>query len=203
MRWNILAVLASLRFPKCNFSAEGVRAFAGPLRWGALKARLFGESRRGGRRCRCLGGDIAESNAHLLTEPQFEQSGNGRRKRCRIASVVQQGHFEELEDFYLAHNSDVTDEGMTVLARAIDASGLPLLETFTIHETSAENLKWTIGVRTLVYALSKRCPQLVKLVWSDEKADQDLVKGMLHAAGRGNVEVTSVLDEFANEMLPW
>lgn len=38
-----------------------------------------------------------------------------------LASVVSQGHFEELKRFSLADNDAITDQAMIVLAQAIDA----------------------------------------------------------------------------------
>lgn len=77
-----------------------------------------------------------------------------------LASIVSQGHFEELKEVWLDLNSGITDQGMTALARAIDVRGLPTLETFAIHE-ARQDLDWTgIGARTMVDALIKRCPQL-------------------------------------------
>ena len=48
-----------------------------------------------------------------------------------LDSVVDQGCFEVLKDFYLADNPDVTDQGIIVLARAIDARGLPVWKLST------------------------------------------------------------------------
>ena len=72
------------------------------------------------------------------------------------------------------------------MARAIDARGLPVLETFTIYDI---NTLTAIGITAIMDALIKRCPELTTIVYDHWDIGGDIVKGMLQAAGRGNVDV--------------
>lgn len=104
-----------------------------------------------------------------------------------LASIVCEGHFEELKLFSLAYNNCVTDQGMTALAQAMDAYGLPMLETFMLDGL---NNVTDIGVGAIMDALIKQCPQLALIVWRHSgPPESDILRGKLHAAGRRNVEV--------------
>lgn len=72
-----------------------------------------------------------------------------------LASVVSQGYLVELKSLCLHYNDDITDQGMTALARAIDVRGLPMLEAITMDGISVT----TIGVGAIMDALMKRCPR--------------------------------------------
>lgn len=108
---------------------------------------------------------LAES---LLTATQtrlrsldLSQCGLGDKALVALASVIDQGRFEVLQDFYLANNVHVTDQGILALARAIEARGLPMLETFTMD---AMDYMTTVGISAIIDALIKGCPKLKTIV---------------------------------------
>ena len=177
----------SLRFLGCNISAEGVRALAAPLRRGAfpaLKYLTFSDGDIGDECVVVLANALLNATETRLWELNLNRVGMGDAGVVALASVVSQGHFEELKYFCFGRNSDVTDQGMTALARAIDAQGLPMLELITID--GLDRLT-DIGVGAIMDALIKRCPQLARIAWGPP--ENDLVRNKLQEAGRGNVEV--------------
>ena len=147
--------LVSLRFRNCNLSAEGLRALAGPLRRGAFPAleELYFSGNRDMRDEGVVALAEAMLNAAQTSLRSLDMGNVGTRDAgyATLASVVQQCRFDELYELGISENGGITDKGMTALARAIDTRGLPMLDTFDMQD-----LAWTVGVRTIVDALSQR-----------------------------------------------
>ena len=160
---------------------------AAPLRRGAfpaLKYLTFSDGDIGDECVVVLANALLNATETRLWEVNLNRVGMGDAGVVALASVVSQGHFEELKYFCFGRNSDVTDQGMTALARAIDAQGLPMLELITID--GLDRLT-DIGVGAIMDALIKRCPRLARIAWGPP--ENDLVRNKLQEAGRGNVKV--------------
>lgn len=181
----------SLVLKECNVCEEGMCALTASLRRGgfpALKELDLTDNVN-------MMDEGVEALARALLEASETRLWNLNLTFVRmtdavvvaLASVVSQGHFEELKLFSLTHNDDVTDEGITILARAIDARGLPMLETFLLDRL---NDVADMGIGAITDALIKRCPQLALIVWRHwGPREEDVVRNKLQEAGRGNVKV--------------
>jgi hypothetical protein len=111
-----------------------------------------------------------------------------------LASLVHQGRLEQLKSLRFHTNGAVTDLGIVGLARAIDAGGLPMLETLDLGGMETDPMT-VVGISAIAHATIKGCPQVKELNLSSQGAKKDMmcrvVKGMLHAAGReAKVKVT-------------
>lgn len=183
--------LVSLHFPSCYLTPERLQAVVGLLGHGgfpALKELDFSGNR-----------DMRDEEVVSLAEALMGATKTrlwnlnlnnwlmGDEGIAALASVVSQGYFEELRKLSFSHNGDITDEGMTALARAIDVRGLPMLETFAMEGL---DLMTNRGVGAITDVLIKRCLQLATIVWGHwGLSNKDKVRDMLKTAGRGNVKV--------------
>ena len=85
----------------------------------------------------------------------------------------------------ISENEELTEQGIITLARAIDARGLPMLQTFSMLRLGEMT---TIGISAIAHALIKGCPELKKIHLSGSGpkngSHHDAITGMLEAAGR-------------------
>lgn len=79
-------------------------------------------------------GLLAPACGTRLTKLNLSQFEFGDQGMSALARVVREGRFERLEDIDLSYNLDVTNQGVRVLARAVQDAGdrgLPMLLQFT------------------------------------------------------------------------
>ena len=106
-----------------------------------------------------------------------------------MANLVSQGRFEHLKELNLSDEGGVSDQGIYLLAQAIDVHGLPALETFKL-ECSNEGITM-LGIDAIAQAVINGCPQLRKIYLWDYEQDEDnsfsrvneMVEGILRVAG--------------------
>jgi hypothetical protein len=125
-----------------------------------------------------------------LAELSLRRCEMGDQGLAALAQVVNAGHFERLKEIDLSYNFAVTDKGVCVLARAIDAAAgergrllllLPMLsqvKACELHQVT------NVGVGALALALIKKCPRLteVDLSYRGNEAAA-MVAEMVRAAG--------------------
>jgi hypothetical protein len=163
-----------------------VRAVAGPLSRGAfpaLRDLAFSNDDIGDEGVVILAKTLLNANQTCLWSLELIDVGMGDAGVAALASVVQQGRFDELAGLDIHENVDITDQGMTALARAIEARGLPML-SFTLD--GFEEMRAT-GISAVVNALVKGCPRL-QSIWFGESDSYDeyyeMITAMVQAAGR-------------------
>jgi ribonuclease HIII len=75
---------------------------------------------------------LLDSTETFLAHLDLGDIGMGDGGIEALASLVYEGRMQQLEDLNLDGNNDLTDEGITALARAINVRGLPVLERLSI-----------------------------------------------------------------------
>lgn len=178
--------LESLHFRSCQLMEEMVRAVAGPLSRGAFPALTdltFSDDDIRDEGTVILAKALLNAKQTCLQSLNLSKVGMGDAAVAALVSVVQQGRFDELYELSISETDNITDEGMTALAGAIEARGLPRLTSFTF---SFENVT-AIGISAIVDALLKGCPKL-RTIWlanSDSYDDyRRMITAMVQAAGR-------------------
>ncbi len=134
----------------------------------------------------------------VLTNLVLKNVGMGDKGIAAVASLVSQGHMNKLKVLNITKNKALTHQGFVYLARAIDARGLPMLETFRMQKI----LNVTLGsMCAITHALIKGCPRLKEIDFTDtgtwgthgSRSYPGAIQGMLEAAGR--VEDVDVIYE--------
>ncbi len=121
-----------------------------------------------------------------LTDLDLAPVGMGDRGVAALASVARSGRFNRLDAIYLDDNREVTDEGLCVLARAVEDAGQQGLPA--LSHISATGLKPVTGMGegALAHALLKNCRRLKGFYLdnrnSDGVMDNVMVEGMVRAA---------------------
>ena len=119
----------------------------------------------------------------LLTELDLEDVGMDDKGPAALASVVRAGRFDRLGRLFLGCNAAVTDEGVSLLAQAVEERGLPILSKFRADYLQ---LVTGAGVRALAHALIQNCPRLKLLdlfgSGANEEGLQDAVAEMVRVA---------------------
>jgi hypothetical protein len=134
---------------------------------------------------------LLETKQTSLTKLVLKDVGMGDEGITALASFESQGRMEELEDLNISKNEAVTGKGIIVLARAINARGLPGLNEFYMQKLSTVTVA---GVSAITNALIKGCPRLTDINFpgsvSDDDTLRECIRGMLELAGRaGQVNV--------------
>lgn len=116
-----------------------------------------------------------------LKEFCLENVGMGDRGLAALASMIRMGRFEGLESLKLSYNEDVTDEGICVLAQAVEDTGkrgLAMLSKF-VSPKKKPRPKWL--QRRWRLRSFKNCPRLTWLGLSGDY--EEMVAEMARAAG--------------------
>jgi hypothetical protein len=117
-----------------------------------------------------------------------------------LATLISQGRLEQLEGIVLYDNGGVTNEGIILLAQAINGNGLPALTNFRMVCFNKEKIT-LLGIGALAHAVLNGCPELREIYLTKPASDEgvsepiyDMIEGMLRGAGRDGA--VRVLDNF-------
>lgn len=99
---------------------------------------------------------------------------------------------EQLRELDISDNDALTEQGSITWARAIDARGLPMLESFDMTQMREMT---AVGLSAIAHAFIKGCPKLKEIhlrgSGPENGGHHDAIRGMLEAAGRsGEVAVS-------------
>ena len=145
----------------------------------------------------------SQSNwAHL----DLSYVGMGDAGIAVLATLVAQGHLQQLEEITLSDGGGVTNEGMILLAQAISGGSLSALERFKILCYS-KNIT-LLGVGALAHEVVNGCPELGEIYLTKPASDEEvsepiheMIEGMVHRAGRnGGVSVLRGVDSTSSNV---
>jgi len=123
-----------LWFSDCGIDAEALRALADLLSRGAfpaLKTLCFpGKSDITDVGVVALVKGLSKATQTIFTHLHLEDVGMSDEGIAGLAALIHKGRLNQLIAMHLSENSLVTDRGVITLAQAIDAHGLPILDTF-------------------------------------------------------------------------
>lgn len=129
--------LVSLEFINCDFGAEKSQSLADFLShntFPALKELQFscneGIADAG---VMALTGGLLKATQTFLTKLDLSNGRFGDEGMAALASLVNQGRMAQLIVLHIYGNHYMTHRGLIVLARAIDARGMPMLEGLTMY----------------------------------------------------------------------
>ena len=88
--------------------------------------------------------------------------GLGDEGVAALASLVNQGRMEHLEEIYISDNKELTEQRILSLARAIDARGLPMLETFAMMRIGEMTAR---GIGAIAYAVPATQGDILDGLW--------------------------------------
>ena len=112
-----------------------------------------------------------------------------------FAFAVHQGRMERLKELDLYKNKGVTDDGVLVVARAINERGLPKLERFSMGGCREPEYLSPRGVGTIASALVKGRLRMTYIhMECDSEYDyvvERMIEGMFEGVGR---EVTASIE---------
>jgi len=126
-----------LWFSDCGIDAEALRALADLLSRGAfpaLKTLCFpGKSDITDVGVVALVKGLSKATQTIFTHLHLEDVGMSDEGIAGLAALIHKGRLNQLIAMHLSENSLVTDRGVITLAQAIDAHGLPILDTFKMR----------------------------------------------------------------------
>lgn len=189
--------LMTLTFERCNVQREGIRGLGNLFSRNALPAlkhlclrRNPGITDEG---VAALAEGLLQAEETFLESLELDKVGMSCEGFAGIVNLLSQGGLRELKKLDLCRNSDVTNEEIVVLARSIDAHGLPMLEEFRLQGLNEDEVT-LLGSTAIALAVITRCRNLKNMYWmcpGPYEVNDDMIAGMLKATGRvGEVMVT-------------
>lgn len=147
--------MEDLSFYDCGIGFEGANALADLLRrdlFPALESISLSENEIRDEGVVALAKGLCEAPRTSLKELKLDDVGMGDVGLAALASVVTQGRMRRMHKFMLHKALDVTDEGIILFVRAIEAYGLPHLEEFKILMLHKEKVT-ALGFGAITHAL--------------------------------------------------
>lgn len=177
--------LKVLSIDNCNVGEEETRALADLLCRDDLPAledlSLHGNADITDAGVVALADALLKSTKTSLRSLILSIVGMGDEGIAALSSLIYQGRMEQIRDLSFAENDDITDEGINVLARAVEAHMLPLLEYIYIMELKGMTIT---GIRAIGHAVIKGCPQLEDFTLEHDEVDKiNVLQCLLKAAG--------------------
>ena len=183
--------LVVLKFRECDIGLEGVLAVAQLLcqdAFPSLKKLHFGPDVD----IRDVGivplvEALLKATHTLLTSVVLDTVEMGDEGMIALAPLIDQSRMDQLTYLHLCGSACETDQGISALARAIEARGLPKLKELDLSGLNVENVAIQ-GIRDIAQTFIKSCPRLEKINLrgtrrGDVSIYSDLVRGVLRAAG--------------------
>lgn len=174
--------LVKIEFGHCQLGTGGVRILASYITRGAFPAlndlSLYNDLTVTEAGVLALAEGSLSAPQTCLTSLNIWGEGMGKESVAAVASLIRQGRFEQLAYLNTSENGGISDQGVMVLAQAIEARGLPKLDMLELQGLDTARVTLA-GIQGLAISIIDGSPVLGELIVNSEY--QEMVDEMRQA----------------------